>query len=86
MREYLKTYKITLTTTGPVYIGSGKSFGKKEYVFISGNEVGIVDISKLYAMIQKKHLGKNLKILCCMIVVSHWINGWIIINFHQGKL
>lgn len=55
----MKTYEITLTTKGPVFIGSGKEFGKKEYVFLSENEIGIVDISKLYTTIQKKGLERK---------------------------
>lgn len=34
MRDFLKKYTITLTTQGPLYIGSGETITKKEYIFI----------------------------------------------------
>lgn len=56
MNQYLKTYKITLTTIGPVFIGSGRTISKKEYVILKNNEVGILDIEKLYQQLKKKNL------------------------------
>lgn len=35
MQQYMSTYKVTLETKGPLYIGSGKQLGKKEYIFIT---------------------------------------------------
>ena len=32
MQQYISTYKVTLETKGPLYIGSGKQLGKKEYI------------------------------------------------------
>ena len=32
MQQYMSTYKVTLETKGPLYIGSGKQLGKKEYI------------------------------------------------------
>ena len=57
MSRDLRTYKITLTVNGPLYIGSGKEIGKKEYIFLSNNELGIMDIGKLYAKLLKKGLA-----------------------------
>ena len=48
--EYLKKYKIKLTTLGPVYIGSGETISKVDYV-IKGNNVSIPDIDKMYKWI-----------------------------------
>lgn len=56
MREFLKEYDIVLTTTGPVFIGSGKEIGKKEYVTISKGRIGVTDIERLYNKLAK--IGK----------------------------
>lgn len=54
MNNYLKTYDITLTVKGPVFVGDGKQIGKKEYVFLSNNEVGVLNIEKLYSELRKR--------------------------------
>mgnify|MGYP001492328249 FL=1 len=47
--DYLKRYKIVVETQSPIYIGSGDSIGKKEYVFHEfNNKVLIPDLSKLF--------------------------------------
>lgn len=56
MKQTLKTYKITLKTVGPVYIGSGKEISKKEYVFMGKDTVGVLDIAKVYDLF--KRMGK----------------------------
>ena len=56
MNQYLKTYKITLTAIGPIFIGSGRKISKKEYVILKNNDVGILDIEKLYQQLKKKNL------------------------------
>ncbi len=43
----IKHYEITLTTLGPVHIGSGKNLGKKDY-FIVHNNTNILDSIKFY--------------------------------------
>ena len=49
MNDYLKNYRIKLTTAGPLYIGSGNSIGKKEYIFDSDlKKVYIPDLKKMY--------------------------------------
>lgn len=59
MDEYLKKYNVTLTIKGPVFIGNGKEIGKKEYVFIGRNRVGILNSEKFYRFISKRHLRKE---------------------------
>ena len=36
--DYLKRYKIVVNTLSPIFIGSGESIGKKEYVFHNFNK------------------------------------------------
>lgn len=49
MNDYLKTYKIILTTQSPVHVGSGKKIGKKEYIFdFRTNTVHIPDFAKMF--------------------------------------
>lgn len=55
MKQYLKSYQMKLTVLGPVFVGSGRELSKKEYMFLPGNKIGVVDIEKLYAYLQKRH-------------------------------
>lgn len=54
MSRYLKSYQVVLKTVGPVYIGSGKEIGKKEYIFLNNTTVGIPKIEELYRMLFRK--------------------------------
>lgn len=56
MKYYLKAYKITLQTEGPVFVGSGKELSKKEYMFMPGHKIGVIDIAKLYQVVKKHRL------------------------------
>ena len=56
MRKVLNVYKLLIDAQGPVFIGSGNEIQKKEYLFLKGNRVGIVDMQKLYQMVRQKHL------------------------------
>ncbi len=59
MREYLKYYRVTMRTLAPVFVGSGREIGKKEYIFLNRSKVGIPDIQKLYAEMRKRGLGSQ---------------------------
>lgn len=48
MDSYLKCYQVVMHTVGPVFIGSGKEIGKKEYLFFNQNQAGVLDIEKFY--------------------------------------
>lgn len=48
MSNYLKSYQIVMHTIGPVFVGSGREIGKKEYVFKNRRQIGITDIQLLY--------------------------------------
>lgn len=54
MKQYLKSYQMKLTVLGPVFVGSGRELSKKEYMFLPGRKIGVVDIEKLYPFLQKK--------------------------------
>ncbi len=56
MKRILKAYRVRLETVGPVYVGSGKELTKKEYLFLPGNKVGILDTVKLYQFMKKRNL------------------------------
>lgn len=59
MQSYLKTYKIILETKAPLYIGSGKLMGKKEYIYNRREkEVLVPDIIKMYQWLMKKGLAQ----------------------------
>lgn len=53
----LKTYKLTLKTVGPVFVGNGKDISKKEYIFSTKKEVQILDVYQMYMMLKK--MGKE---------------------------
>ncbi len=57
MNRYLKCYQVTMRTLAPIFIGSGKEIGKKEYVFLNQRKVGIPDIQKMYGWLC--HKGKQ---------------------------
>ena len=54
MKKTWRAYRIKMTTVGPVYIGSGREFSKKEYVFLSKDKVGILDTVKLYQLMKAR--------------------------------
>lgn len=54
MNQYLTSYQVIMRTVGPVFIGSGKEIGKKEYIFLKRDQVGIPDIQGLYGALQKR--------------------------------
>ncbi len=53
MRRHLNCYQVILRTLSPVFVGSGREIGKKEYLFLSAEKVGIPDIQRLYSLIGK---------------------------------
>lgn len=54
----LKTYKITLIARGPVFVGDGKDFSKKEYI-IAKDKVNILNMNKFYGFLYKKKLANS---------------------------
>lgn len=48
MKPYLKSYQVTLQALGPVFIGSGREIGKKEYIFLTQQEAAVPDMEKFY--------------------------------------
>ena len=57
MKSALKVYDVELVTEAPVYIGSGRDIGKKEYVYSKKEQkIYVMDISKLCYLLQKKKL------------------------------
>ncbi len=61
MNQYLKSYHAVLHTVGPVFIGSGKEIGKKEYLFLNGRQAGILDIQKFYQEMSSRKKAAELE-------------------------
>lgn len=60
--SYIKRYEVTITTKGPLYIGSGKTINKKEYYFNKKNKkVYLLDFSKMIKGIMDKKLDTEYK-------------------------
>ena len=57
MKQVLKVYDVELTVEGPVFIGSGKEIGKKEYVLSKNSDtIAVLDTTKLFELLKKKNL------------------------------
>lgn len=69
MKQVLKTYEIELLTKGPVYVGSGRDFSKREYTFSENKDIAyifepikllpILKEKKLYAEYEKYMMGNE---------------------------
>lgn len=60
MESYLKTYELTFRTLSPVFIGSGSSIGKKEYIYERlANRILIPDMNKMFEGLKKHKLLKQ---------------------------
>ncbi|MCM1047126.1 MAG: type III-A CRISPR-associated RAMP protein Csm5 [Clostridiales bacterium] len=55
MNQYLKSYRVVMNTIGPVFIGSGKEIGKKEYFILNNKQAGIPDMQLLYAALKQRN-------------------------------
>ena len=63
MQQYMSTYKVTLETKGPLYIGSGKQLGKKEYIHNrQKKEIVVPNLIKMYQR-QMKMYQKQMKMM-----------------------
>lgn len=59
MTRHLKYYQCVLRTIGPVFVGSGKEIGKKEYIFLNQRKVGIPNMQKLYMEMRRRGIGSS---------------------------
>lgn len=57
MTDHLQHYTITITAEGPLFIGSGQSIGKKEYLFDPRRKrVSVPDMPKMCRFLQERRL------------------------------
>lgn len=60
MKQVLNVYEIELTVAGPVFIGSGKEIGKKEYVLSQREDmIAVLDSAKLFGLLARKNLVED---------------------------
>ncbi|MDD3185230.1 MAG: type III-A CRISPR-associated RAMP protein Csm5 [Anaerostipes sp.] len=60
MNEFLKRYKIKIKTLSPIYIGSGRSLLKKEYVYDrKKKKIHVLNLEKMYADMMKVGMAKE---------------------------
>ncbi|MDR0501201.1 MAG: type III-A CRISPR-associated RAMP protein Csm5 [Coriobacteriales bacterium] len=57
-----KTYKLTLTTLGPVHIGNGNTIGKKDY-FKSGDKISVLNPAVFTAQLNDEQIGEYCEFL-----------------------
>ena len=88
MTDYLKTYRIKLTTLGPLYIGSGRSIGKKEYIFDRmANKVYIPDLQKMYSwLIQNGYQKRFMEFMLQEKVSKEGFTAWLYQNHIDAKV
>lgn len=80
MKNYLKSFKMKLTTIGPVFIGSGKELSKKEQIVLSKNndKLGVVDIMKLYSFAKAQGLQSNFEKF--LLNYRQYLEDWLEYN------
>lgn len=77
MESSLKSYKVLLKVKSPLYIGSGQTVGKKDYIFDkSTEEAKIINMNKLSLLIYKKNLFKSYEDFMCKDTLPD-INSWL---------
>jgi CRISPR-associated protein Csm5 len=57
MEQRLRTYALRVETIGPLYVGSGQTIGKKEYIFVPQEKrVYIPDLRRMQQFLSRAHL------------------------------
>ena len=64
MKPYLKSYQVTLQALGPVFIGSGREIGKKEYIFLTQQEAAVPDMENFTRRWLTEIKQRHLRITC----------------------
>ena len=89
MRNNLEVYQARLTVLGPVFVGSGAEFSKKEYLFLNNRKtVGILDMQKLYRLVTKKGLQSRFEDFMLKSDRRKNLSEWLMenrINIQEAK-
>lgn len=60
MKDYLRVYDVTLKTRGPIFIGSGSSISKKEYILMDrAKKIVVPNLKKMYRDLKKMHKERS---------------------------
>ena len=59
MKSHLDVYHVTLTALSPVFVGSGRSIMKQEYLVDESLTIHVFDLPKLYARLNEMNLGAS---------------------------
>lgn len=75
MKKFLDSYQVKLVARGPVFVGSGREIGKKEYIFLPQNKVGVMDINKLYGLVRIERKAKSFEqyMLSGYLSLEEWL-------------
>ena len=77
MREFMKEYRIRLITKGPVFIGNGQEYYKKEYIIDRRNSrVMIPKVNEMYAYLKKRGLARDFEEFM-LHDRYHDLGGWL---------
>lgn len=59
MRGAYSVYRLSFEVKGPVFVGNGKDISKKEYLFLPGKKLAVIDIEKFYALMKQRGLAES---------------------------
>lgn len=77
MREFMKEYHIRLTTKGPVFVGNGQEYYKKEYIIDRRNgRVMIPKVNEMYSYLKKRGLERDFEEFM-LHDRYHDLGGWL---------
>ena len=78
MANFLEVFRLKLSVTGPLFIGSGNEISKKEYVILGGGRsIGILDVNCFFQnVVRKKGLQREFE---NFFINDRWadLKGWI---------
>ena len=70
-RDHLQAYTLTLTTQGPLYIGSGKKLPRKEYIFNARKKtVAFLNEQAFFDLLIQNNLVERFESYCGRITTS----------------
>ena len=75
MKNVLEKHEVKLTVRGPVFVGDGKEIDKKEYLFLGGKKVGVVDFARLYGLAKSR--GKEKALEKYMLEEYTYLEAWL---------
>ena len=77
---------MSLETIGPVFVGDGKTIDKKSYIYTDAKHIEIIDLEKMYNLLQKMGMRLTTKSIYCQETEIILKSGLQNIMYHKKKL